>query len=203
VTDIARRLRASAAEALRRPLGADEEASLYKYLNLLVKWQKSQRLIGSDDPGWIIENVIADSLLFTRVLSPGIRRLCDVGSGAGIPGIPLKVVMPSVAVTLLEPRQRRASFLAAAIRQLSLTDCRVVVSRVEDAPSEFAGSFDAIVMRCAGNPTEFIGSISPWLTPRGIIVASGPPAPYPVPKGEWVEVHRPRGPRRFWVYCAG
>jgi 16S rRNA (guanine527-N7)-methyltransferase len=157
-------------------------------------------LIGSADPLWIIDNVIIDSLLFSRALPPHFASLCDVGSGAGIPGIPLKVVMPWVDVTLVESRARRASFLAAAIRELKLSECHVVNQRLEDAYDELRGRFDAVVMRCAGNPVELVASISSLLRPGGIMVASGPPTPSDVRVGEWLEVAGPRGVRRFWRY---
>jgi 16S rRNA (guanine527-N7)-methyltransferase len=165
-----------------------------------MKWSSAQRLIGSTDPTWIVDNVIIDSLLFSRALPSRITSLCDVGSGAGIPGIPLKVVMPEVDVTLVEARSRRASFLASVIRELKLTKCRVVNRRVEDALAELAGQFDAVVMRCAGSPVELVSTISALLRPGGIMVASGPPTASALTVGEWLEVDGPRGARRFWRY---
>ena len=200
MTNIAARLRTDAALALGRPLSNDEAALLLKYIKLLIKWQKPQRLIGSADPVWIVDHVIVDSLLFTQAIPPGISTLCDVGSGAGIPGIPLKAVMPHVDVTLVEARERRASFLAAAIRELPLARCRVICRRLEDMSSGSIGRFDAIVMRCAGNPSELLAPIRVLLAPGGLIVASGPPAASPLPAGEWLEVSGPKGPRRFWIY---
>jgi 16S rRNA (guanine527-N7)-methyltransferase len=200
VTDVDSRLRSGAAQALGRPLGAAEAALLHKYLELLIKWQRSQRLVGSSEPEWIVDNVIVDSLLFARVLPQGISTLCDVGSGAGIPGIPLKSVMPTVDVTLVEARERRASFLAAVIRELPLARCRLINSRIEEVAQELVGKFDAVVMRCAGDPEELVTLVAPLLAPGGAIVASGPPTALRLSVGEWLEVDGPRGPRRFWIY---
>jgi 16S rRNA (guanine527-N7)-methyltransferase len=200
VTGVAVRLQRHAAEALGRQLTEGETAALLNYLNLLQKWQKSQRLVGSSDPAWIVDNVIVDSLLFLRALPPGVRRLCDVGSGAGIPGIPLKIVMPDTEVTLLEARARRASFLAAAVREVPLPGCRIINRRLEDAVGDLGAKFDAVVMRCAGGPDSMLAAIEPLLAPAGSIVASGPPEPYPLAAGQWVEVRGPLGLRRFWVY---
>jgi len=61
-----------------------------KYLALLVKWQRTQRLIGSSDPDWIVDHILLDSLLFTRVVPETTRSILDVGSGAGVPGVPLR-----------------------------------------------------------------------------------------------------------------
>jgi 16S rRNA (guanine527-N7)-methyltransferase len=200
VTDARRRLRAGAARALGRPLTDAQAELLYKYLNILTKWQKTQRLVGSSDPGWIVDNVIVDSLLFARALPPTISTLCDVGSGAGIPGIPLKVVMPQVDVTLVEARARRASFLASVVRELQLSGCRILNRRIDAATDELAGRFDAVVMRCAGSPADLVDPLSRLLAPGGVIVASGPPAAFPLSVGEWIEVDGPRGSRRFWIY---
>jgi 16S rRNA (guanine527-N7)-methyltransferase len=168
-------------------------------MNILIKWQRSHRLIGSAEPQWIVDNVLIDSLLFARVLPEGLTTLCDVGSGAGIPGIPLKIVMPGTEVSLLESRHRRASFLAAAVRELPLRGCRVINRRLEDVTSELAGQFQAVVMRCAGDPLRLVDQIGALLTPGGVIVASGPPVASHIQLGEWIEVE---GIRRFWRYRA-
>jgi 16S rRNA (guanine527-N7)-methyltransferase len=202
MTDVVGYLQGRAHGALGRALTVSETDRLTKYMNLLTKWQKSQRLIGSSEPRWIVDNVIVDSLLFTRAIPTGISTLCDVGSGAGIPGIPLSVVMPDVDVTLIEARQKRGSFLAAAIRELALRNCRLLNQRLEDLPQELTGRFDAVVMRCAGSPTSLIAELVSVLAPGGVVVASGPPKREQEPFGNWLEIEGPNGVRRFWVYNA-
>jgi 16S rRNA (guanine527-N7)-methyltransferase len=200
VTGVLEYLESKTQRVIGRPLMQAESANLYKYLNLLIKWQKSQRLIGSDKPMWIVDNVIVDSLLFRRALPMDIARLADVGSGAGIPGIPLAVVMADVAVTLIEARQKRASFLAAAIRELSLRNCRLLNDRVEDVREDIGARFDAVVMRCAGDPIELLPHLRALVVPGGVLVASGPPQRTKVQAGDWLEVEGPDGARRFWIY---
>jgi 16S rRNA (guanine527-N7)-methyltransferase len=200
VTDLAGYLSRMASSALARSVTTVENAALVKYVNLLIKWQKTQRLIGSSEPTWIVDNVIADSLLFTRALPATISTLCDVGSGAGLPGIPLSIVMPGVAVTLIEARQKRGSFLAAAIRELELGNCRLLNQRFDDVGRTLTGLFDAVVMRCAGSPILLIGKLQAVLAPGGVVVASGPPQRQPLSIGRWLEVEGPRGLRRFWVH---
>lgn len=195
------RLRDDARWVLGRPLTDTETASICKYLNLLIKWQRSQRLVSRADPEWIVDNVIIDSLMFTRALPVGVSDLCDVGSGAGIPGIPLRIVLSDSSVTLLEARRRRASFLSAAVRELGLGGLHVVNARLEQVVTELAGRFDAVVMRCAGSPESLTVAASALLRPGGVLVASGPPTASPVSMGEWIEVEGPRGrSRRLWRY---
>ncbi len=171
MTDHRERLAAGAARILGRPLAAGELTAFEKYLDLLRKWNKSQRLIGSDDPTWIVDNLFLDSLLFLRVLPGEVSTVADLGSGAGIPGIPLKIVKPQWQLTLIESRARRTSFLAAVIRDLRLDNVRLVRGRAEEHMAELEGRFDAVVMRCAG-PPEVALAIAGRLVRRGGIVVS-------------------------------
>jgi 16S rRNA G527 N7-methylase RsmG len=100
----------------------------------------------------------------------------------------MKIVLPSLDVTLIESRLRRASFLAAAIRELGLARARVVSSRVEGVPAELLGTFGAVVMRCAGGMKDLLPSVSKLVSPGGMIVCAGPPARKTLQGGEWVEV---------------
>ena len=188
---------------LGRPLTTIQLRQFDNYLTLLVKWQKSQRLIGSSKPEWIVENLFLDSLLFLRVLPSPLGSLLDLGSGAGIPGIPLKIVGPAVRLVLVESRQRRASFLSSAVRELGLLDTRVVGGRVEEHMDELAGRFDAVVMRCAGDPERLLLTAAELVSAGGIVVATGPPTSRPLSMGEWVTVdgYSPQSSRRFLVYC--
>jgi 16S rRNA (guanine527-N7)-methyltransferase len=200
VTSATQRLLDGAAEILGRPLSDTEHGQLAKYLNLLIKWHKTQRLVGSSEPAWIVDNVILDSLLFTRLLPAGVREVIDVGSGAGVPGIPLKVVSNSLSMTLLEARQKRASFLATAVRELGLVNCSVANERLEQLPSMTGGRFDAAVARCAGDPVDLLRGVQPLMKAGGLVIASGPPERRPVNQGAWQEVVWSGGRRLFWTH---
>jgi 16S rRNA (guanine527-N7)-methyltransferase len=195
-------LASSGASILGRPLLAAELQAFDNYLKLLQKWQKTQRLVGSSDARWIVDNVFLDSLLFLKVLPEGVRSLADVGSGAGLPGIPLKIVRPQWRLALIESRAKRASFLSAAVRELGLQDIRVVTARVEDYAVDNPGAFDAVVMRCAGDFRAIAEASARLVSSGGVVVASGPPAPKPLEIGKWVSVRGlARGSnRRFAVY---
>lgn len=194
-------LRGGARRILGRPLTVEEADKLIKYLELLVKWQKIQRLVGSSAPASIVDDLLLDSLLFVRVLSPGVERLMDLGSGAGLPGIPLSIVLPSTQVTLVEAKQKRASFLSTAVRELSLRSTRVINSRAEDLPLEYERSFEAVVMRCAGPLDDMMPLAARFVAPGGSVVASGPPKALPLNEGAWTNIARPGrdGARLFAV----
>ena len=181
-------LASGAASILGRPLAATELESFGKYLKLLQKWQKSQRLIGSADEDWIVENLFLDSLLFLRALPPEFQSLADIGSGAGLPGIPIKIVRPGVRISLIESRAKRASFLSAVIRELGLESTKVISARVEKYAEEAPRAFDVAVMRCAGDPSAMVRLVARLVRPGGLIAASGPPQPRPLEAGTWIEV---------------
>ena len=190
-----------AASVLGRPLTSHELDLFSRYLALLLKWQGSHRLIGSSDEMWIVEHLFLDSLLFLRLLPSTTRTLVDIGSGAGMPGVPIKIVRGDVEVALVESRRRRASFLSAVVRELALSQVQVVADRIESRLPDMEGRFDAVVMRCAGDVGELMPVAARLLTPQGLVVASGPPEPRPLRQGEWVVVPglRPSSTRRFAV----
>jgi 16S rRNA (guanine527-N7)-methyltransferase len=195
-------LRVGAHRILRRDLTETEVDKFSNYLNLLVKWQNVHRLLGSSEPGWIVDRIFLDSLLFLRVLPPGTREILDVGSGAGVPGIPLKLVIPDLRLTMVESRQRRASFLSTAVRELSLRDVRVIPDRLESMVCSAADRFDAVVARCAGDVGYLFGLSAHLARPGGVVIASGPPEEHHLPVGEWITTPgvNPGETRRFAVY---
>lgn len=157
---------------LGRALTRDEADQVYKYMNMLIKWQTISRLIGSTEVAWIAQNVIADSLAFLALLPSTIRTLADVGSGAGIPGVPIAIVRSDLQIVLVEARQRRVSFLSTVVRELGLSNVDVAGVRVEDLGEAYVGRFDAVVMRCAGPARKLFSVVLPIVRSGGVIVAS-------------------------------
>ncbi|MGH7302863.1 MAG: 16S rRNA (guanine(527)-N(7))-methyltransferase RsmG [Candidatus Rokuibacteriota bacterium] len=191
-----------AAPILGRPLTQEERDEFGKYLALLLKWQRAHRFVGSSDPVWIVEHLFLDSLLFLKLLPASVRVLADLGSGAGLPGLPIKIVRPDLDVVLIESRRRRATFLASALRAMELKGARVLEGRVESLMDQIRGRFDAVVMRCAGEVESMIPIAADLVSDHGVVIASGPPKPRPLSAGEWVTVPGlARGTtRRFAVY---
>lgn len=187
---------------LDRELTGREASLLGKYLTLLLKWGSTQRLVGRTDPLWIVEELLLDSLLFLRLLPAGVRSVLDLGSGAGLPGIPLKIVLPAVEFTLLESRRRRASFLSTVVRALELGGTRVINDRAEAVAAELASSFDVVVTRCAGALETVAPLAVSFLAAGGVAVASGPPEPRRMAFGDWARmtVQGRQRERAFWIY---
>jgi 16S rRNA (guanine527-N7)-methyltransferase len=151
---------------------------------------------------WIVEHLFLDSLLFLKLLPSWVRSLADLGSGAGLPGLPIKIVRPDIEVVLIESRRRRAMFLASTVRTLKLSGARVLEGRVEDLVDQLAGRFDAVVMRCAGDLEEMVPRAAALAAERGVVIASGPPRPRPTTVAEWVVVPGVKrgATRRFAVH---
>jgi len=183
-------LEAAIARVLGHELAASAIDQASKYLELLVKWQNTTRLVGSSDVRWIVDNVILDSLLFAKVLPNDARRVLDLGSGAGVPGIPLAIALPHLDMTLVEARRRRASFLSHVIRELQLSRVRVVHNRLSETniPHDLFGAFDAVVMRCAGDCDSVIPLALELITPAGVVIASGPPQETSPSEATWLSV---------------
>ena len=116
-----------------------------------------------------------------------------------MPGIPLKVVLSGTTVTLLEARAKRISFLSAVVRELGLRDCEVLHARFEDVVQDRPSRYDAVVMRCAGDPAELEASALRLLRPGGAMIASGPPLRREAPTGHWRQIEGPWGRRQFWI----
>jgi hypothetical protein len=105
-------------------------------------------------------------------------------------------------MTMIESRERRASFLAAVIRELELHECRILRQRAEDLDLA-ERHHDVVVMRCAGGLAEMLPVAAGLLSPGGLVVASGPPK-QPIAHGtldpHWIEVEGPSGGRLFALY---
>jgi 16S rRNA (guanine527-N7)-methyltransferase len=107
----------------------------------------------------------------------------DVGAGAGIPGLPLRIVDPGIALTLVEARQRRVSFLRTVKRELGLEDVAIFAGRAEVMRDEIVsarGPFDCVVARSVAPIDELAPMALGYLKIGGMLIASGPPADRPL-----------------------
>lgn len=134
---------------------------LLAYLAELMKWSRRINLIARDTPeAQVIENHFLDSLTLLPLLGEG-AHLLDVGTGAGFPGLTLACVLPEARFTLVEPRQKRVTFLRHVIRTLGLTNTTVVEDRIEPHLTAWQGRFSHITSRAVAEPGLFLPLIRP------------------------------------------
>jgi len=160
------------AEELGLSLGDVENSLFLTYLDELKEWNKKINLTGiKDDRGIIIRHFL-DSLTLVPFLSAG-KTLLDIGSGAGFPGIPLKIVMPALKVTLLDSDSRKVSFMKHSIRTLGLKDISAIHGRGEDKPipADFEDGFDIVTARAFSVLKEFLKIALPYVKEGGLILA--------------------------------
>ena len=124
------------------------ESQLNSYLDLLVKWNRKINLTSEKTPLEILHRHIFDSLQYARFVSPN-DRVIDIGSGAGFPGIPLKILYPHLNLMLVESQRKRCSFLEAVVSNLGLKDTRVINERAEKISP--APRVDVVILRAVSN----------------------------------------------------
>ncbi len=126
---------------------------LIRYLLLIEKWNKTHNLTAIRDPQQMLALHLLDSLAVLPHLGAA-RSLVDVGSGAGLPGIPLAIARPELAVTLLDSNHKRQAFQQQCKAELMLGNTTSVHRRVEDYRSEFG--FDVVISRAFSDLGEFV-----------------------------------------------
>jgi len=140
--------------------------SLVRYTQLLRDWNRRINLISRRDTGRILSYHVIDSLAVQR-LTPQGARVCDVGSGAGLPGIPLALVRPDLKLLLVESSQKRSRFLQTVVAELGLDNVEVLNERAESLP---ALECDVVLSRLAGHLRDVIRYAGPHRKPKGTIV---------------------------------
>ncbi len=145
-------------------------AGLFTYLNELCIWNRRTNLTGLRSRTRMVVELLADSLVPVPFLPPS-GRLLDVGSGAGLPGIPLKIVHPDLRVDLLEPASKRYHFLRQVIRLLGMEGLRALRGRAEDptGPSE-TGGYDVVTSRAVAGLGRAVEMCAPHLAGGGLLV---------------------------------
>lgn len=152
-------------------LTASQLQQLLDYLNLLQKWNKVHNLTAVRDP----EEMVTLHLLDSLSVLPHIQgeRLLDVGSGAGLPGIPLALCLPRLQVTVMDSSHKKTSFMRQVKAELNIANLEVICGRVEKyQPTKL---FDIVVSRAFSDLGEFVGltrhlcaADGQWLAMKGV-----------------------------------
>jgi 16S rRNA (guanine527-N7)-methyltransferase len=178
------------------------------YVELLLKWNKRISLTSVLDPQEIVTYHFAESFLATKAVNALCGRLADVGSGAGFPGMALKMYVPTLQVALIESNSKKCVFLAEVIRSLELETVDVLCSRYEDSGKP-AKPFNFISVRALGSIPSFLnwtesaifdsGRALLWLGTQGVEETSAAPnwnwdSPFAIPgtKGRFILAGSPK-----------
>jgi len=160
--------------ALGLALGRDTQQRLLDYVALIEKWNRVYNLTAIREPERMVSHHLLDSLAVAPHLHA--RQLLDVGSGAGLPGIPLALAYPGMRVTLLDSNHKKTAFLNQAVIELKLGNAEVCGERVESWQTQ--NRFDVIISRAFSDMGEFVRITRHLLAPGGIFAAMKGLHPY-------------------------
>lgn len=167
-------------EKLNIPSNDTAETRLDKYYHMVVEKNKVMNLTAITEEHEFLIKHFADSLsvysavpLFKEKLSSGKCTLIDVGTGAGFPGIPLKIMFPEIKVTLLDSLQKRVNFLNEVIAELGLEGITAIHNRAEDGARDpkLRDGFDLVVSRAVASLPVLSEYCLPYVKPGGFLIA--------------------------------
>ncbi|MCF8178511.1 MAG: 16S rRNA (guanine(527)-N(7))-methyltransferase RsmG [Sulfuritalea sp.] len=157
--------------ALGLDLPAAVQSKLLDYLALLKKWNRTYNLTAIREEREMLIQHLLDSVSILPALENSVlagRRWADVGSGAGLPGIPLAIVRPDLEMSLIEAVEKKTAFQRQAKIELALVNVTAVGRRVEDLPG---GQFDAVVSRAFADLADFVTLAGHLLVQNGRLYA--------------------------------
>ena len=151
----------------------DEQLALFNhYQNELLKWNATTNLISEKTAGEIVTRHFLDSLSAAKFITNPNARLVDIGCGAGFPGIPLKIAMPSIQLYLLETNRKKVSFLKHIIRTLNLDQTQTLHGRTENIvqAETWKEKFDIVISRAAFKLPDLLPLGQYFLAPGGLLI---------------------------------
>lgn len=154
-------------------LSEKELASFATYQRELLHWNKKINLVSVKSDLDIPIKHFLDSLTLVPFIQATRGQVLDIGSGAGFPGIPLKIAIDALNISLLESSRKKASFLKHIIRSLHLTDITVIHNRAEYLMEDetYRGSFSIIISRATLKLPQFFRMGAYFLAPKGVLLA--------------------------------
>ena len=157
-----------AVEQLKVDLTEEKLEKLNKFYNLLIEWNKKINLTRIEKEDEVYLKHFYDSLTIAKVVDLSeIKTLCDIGTGAGFPGIVLKIFYPNLKITLIDSLQKRVNYLNEIIKDLGLDNIEAIHVRGED----YKGQYDVVTSRAVANIEKLLGYTMHLVSPTGIFVA--------------------------------
>jgi 16S rRNA (guanine527-N7)-methyltransferase len=159
------------ARALGIDLPAPALSLLERFAERLLAWNRKVNLTAITSPAEVAEKHLLDSLLVDRSLG-GARSLLDVGSGGGLPGVPLACMRPELDVVCCDSVAKKVAFVKAVAVELGLTRVRGVVARAAGAPdTDGLPRCEAVVSRAVADPVTWVPIGSAYVAPGGMLLA--------------------------------
>lgn len=148
-----------------------------KFYGLLTKWNRRINLtaleLGVTPAMETLDRLFIEPLIASELVPAGPLALIDLGSGAGSPALPIKILRPAVHLTMVETRGRKAAFLREAVRTLGLADVDVEQTRFQALPASMSSEFDIVTARALRLDDELIGTVVDLLKPTGRLITFG------------------------------
>lgn len=155
-------------EKLGIKLTLEQDAKLEQFYNLLIEWNKKINLTRITAKEEVYLKHFYDSLTISKVINlNNINTLCDVGTGAGFPGIVLKIVYPNLNITLIDSLRKRVNYLNEIINELELKNIKAIHTRGED----YHETFDLVTSRAVANIEKLVNYTMHLVKKSGIFVA--------------------------------
>lgn len=172
------------AELLGVRLSTGQAGAFDAYLSELLKWNKKVNLTAIVDGREVVVKHFLDSLALCRMLPVGPFRAADIGSGAGFPGLALKIARPDMEITFVEPAHKKVTFIKHIARLLGLTGVSAERARAEDLRTKCSGQFEVIFSRAFKEPDGLLPLAGPLMSVGGMVVLSlGPETSPDAPPG--------------------
>lgn len=146
---------------------------IQQYIRTLLRWNEKLNLTAIRDPLEILYRHFCESMFGAGAIPVDKGRLADIGAGPGFPGIPMKIARPEIELVLVESNIKKGTFLAEVVRELELTNARVLISRYEELGEELA-PLDYVCSRAVGEFGPFLEwAASPQLGAGGVALWIG------------------------------
>jgi 16S rRNA (guanine527-N7)-methyltransferase len=171
--EVCRKILVSGLESLKLPLSEDKVEQLLDFIKLIEKWNKAYNLTAIRDK----EDMVRLHLLDSLAIAPFIegKRVIDIGTGAGLPGIPLAIYLPEIEFVLLDSNAKKTRFVQQAILELKLKNASVCHHRVEQYHPE--KPFDAVITRAFAGLSDIVKLTAHLLSKDGVLLAMKGQAP--------------------------